>query len=128
MMGALSADEVVKVPILYSVKRNLPDLFSACDIPGIKDIYLYRLGMKNEFRGIRERNGIILDTETGLKEFSPFSGYATAESARWLKAAWEEIPRTTLRDRVEVNVTIPQVETSKVAALIKASGGCRGGR
>lgn len=125
MMDALSTDEVIKVPILYSVKGNLPDLFSACQIPGIKDIYLYRLGMKNEFRGIRERNGIILDTETGLKEFSPFSGYSTAESARWLKAACNEVPRTPLRDRVEVNVTIPQVDTSKVATLIKASGGCR---
>ncbi|MFC5745463.1 o-succinylbenzoate synthase [Actinomadura rugatobispora] len=83
--------------------------------------------MRTRFRGITQREGVLIQGPAGWGEFSPFAEYGPAECARWLAAAreaafdgWPE-PR---RDRIPVNVTIPAVGPEKAHAMTAASG-CR---
>ncbi|WP_433323354.1 o-succinylbenzoate synthase [Spirillospora sp. CA-294931] len=81
--------------------------------------------MRTRFRGIAQREGVLIQGPAGWGEFSPFAEYGAVESARWLAAAreaahdgWPE----PLRDRVPVNVTIPAVDADRAHAMTAASG------
>lgn len=80
------------------------------------------------FRGISVREAAIFDAPLGASEFSPFLEYGDAESAAWLAAAldfgWCEQP-VTLRDRVEVNATVPAVAADRVPEILARFPGCR---
>jgi O-succinylbenzoate synthase len=87
----------------------------------------FAIPMRTKFRGITVREGALIQGPAGWGEFSPFTEYGPAESARWLASAIESAtaawpaPR---RDAVPVNVTVPAVDPQRAAAIVAASG-CR---
>lgn len=88
---------------------------------------VYAIPLHNRFRGITVREGVLLRGAAGWGEFCPFADYSDAESAPWLAAAveasevgWPE----PVRDRVEVNTTVPVVSPERAYELVAASG-CR---
>lgn len=88
----------------------------------------FSLPMTERYRGVTEREGVLLQGPAGYGEFSPFWDYADAEAATWLAAAVEaaehEFPAP-VRDRVPVNVTVPAVGPERGAEIVRDSGGCR---
>ncbi|RGE22756.1 o-succinylbenzoate synthase [Leucobacter sp. wl10] len=83
---------------------------------------------RTRFRGVSVREAAILDAPRGASEFSPFPEYGDAEAAAWLAAAldfgWHEQPAI-LRDRIEVNATVPAVAAEEVPAILARFPGCR---
>ncbi|TDD45203.1 O-succinylbenzoate synthase [Kribbella antibiotica] len=87
----------------------------------------YSLGLKNKFRGITVREGILFEGPAGWAEWSPFLDYDDATSVSWLRAAREAAYDgwpAPLRDVVPVNCTVPAISPEKAAAIVRASG-CR---
>lgn len=86
----------------------------------------FAIGLRNRFRGITVREGMLVRGPAGWGEFSPFAEYGPRESSRWwaccVEAAFEGWPAP-LRDRVPVNVTVPAVGPERAHA-ITAAGGC----
>ena len=92
------------------------------------DRYVWSIPMRTRFRGITVREGMLIRTETGWGEWSPFLDYTEpAVAAPWLRAAEEAAagdwpaPR---REAVPVNVTVPAVGPEQAHALVSGSG-CR---
>jgi len=88
-------------------------------------IHVYSIPLKNRFRGITVREGLLMETPTGWGEWSPFLDYDPDECAPWLacageasKGVWPE----PLRDRVPVNVTVPAVGPEKAQQIVRESG------
>ncbi|WP_432510290.1 o-succinylbenzoate synthase [Kineococcus sp. SYSU DK001] len=105
---------------------TLPDL---PDLPDLLDAaHVVRLPLRRRFRGILEREAVLLRGPAGWGEFAPFLEYGPAESSRWLaaavEAAWDGFP-VPLRDRVEVNATVPAVAADDVPAVLAGFPGCR---
>jgi O-succinylbenzoate synthase len=90
--------------------------------------YVVRLPMRVRFRGLLEREALLLHGPYGWGEFAPFTEYDDVESARWLAAAlaagWEP-PVAAVRDAVPVNATVPAVAAAEVPALLARFDGCR---
>ncbi|HKS45128.1 MAG TPA: o-succinylbenzoate synthase [Amycolatopsis sp.] len=88
---------------------------------------VYAVPLRNRFRGITVREGVLLHGPAGWGEFCPFADYSDAESVPWLAAAVEATelgwPRP-VRDRVPVNTTVPVVPPERAHDLVAASG-CR---
>ena len=87
--------------------------------------WVFAIPLRARFRGLDERQGMLLHGPAGWGEFSPFPEYPPEAAARWLGAAleaavegWPE-PR---RDRIPVNTTVPAVEPEVAHALVRASG------
>ncbi|WP_193103438.1 o-succinylbenzoate synthase [Brachybacterium sp. FME24] len=94
---------------------------------GIDRAFAWTIPMTTRFRGITERDGLLLHGPAGWAEFSPFWDYDVQESAAWLRAALADAtqPRpTALREEIEVNVTIPVVP-AVLAHRIATVGGAR---
>jgi O-succinylbenzoate synthase len=88
---------------------------------------VYAIPLHNRFRGITVREGVLLPGPAGWGEFCPFADYSDADSVPWLQAAVEASEvgwPTPVRDRVEVNTTVPVVGPEKAYELVRASG-CR---
>jgi O-succinylbenzoate synthase len=88
---------------------------------------VYRVPLRNRFRGIDVRDGVLLRGPAGWGEFSPFWDYGDAESRRWWAAAVEAAVDgwpAPVRTSVPVNVTVPAVGPEQAHALVTASG-CR---
>ena len=88
---------------------------------------VYAIPLRNRFRGITVREGVLLRGPAGWGEFCPFADYSDAESVPWLQAALEASETgwpAPVRDRVEVNTTVPVVGPEKAFELVRASG-CR---
>lgn len=85
----------------------------------------YAIPLRTRFRGIDVRAGLLLRSEAGWGEFSPFGDYRGTFAARWLRSALEAMrgewpaPR---RARVPVNVVVPQVAPADAHALVLESG------
>jgi O-succinylbenzoate synthase len=90
-------------------------------------IRYFRIPLTMPFRGVTERAGALLEGGSGWGEFSPFPDYGPETTARWYEAAREAAfgnwPAP-VRERVEVNATIPAVSPERAHA-ITASSGCR---
>ncbi|WP_418277948.1 o-succinylbenzoate synthase [Isoptericola jiangsuensis] len=84
--------------------------------------------LRTRFRGLDSRDGLLLRGDAGWGELSPFWEYDDAESSSWWRAAREaadlDFPPA-VRDRVEVNVTVPAVEPALARDIVLRSGGCR---
>jgi len=83
--------------------------------------------MTTRFRGITVREGVLIETDTGWGEFSPFVEYDDEVAAPWLRCALEAAAGdwpAPVRDRVPVNVTVPAVGPERAHAIVAASG-CR---
>ncbi len=91
------------------------------------DARVYSVALRNRFRGIDVRDGVLLRGPAGWGEFSPFWDYDVEESRRWWAAAVEAATvgwPAPLRDVVPVNVTVPAVGAERAHAIVAASG-CR---
>lgn len=91
----------------------------------IEQLRPFRVPMRQRFRGVTERTGVLLQGPAGWGEFSPFPEYGPGYTARWLAAALaaaqEPFPAP-VRDRVPVNTTVPAVDPSTAHRLVTASG------
>ncbi|WP_037322865.1 o-succinylbenzoate synthase [Amycolatopsis thermoflava] len=88
---------------------------------------VYAIPLRNRFRGITVREGVLLRGPAGWGEFCPFADYDDRESAPWLAAAVEASQLgwpAPVRDRVEVNTTVPVVGADAAYEMVAASG-CR---
>ncbi|MCY9784122.1 o-succinylbenzoate synthase [Nocardiopsis sp. EMB25] len=86
----------------------------------------FAIGLRNRFRGITVREGMLVRGPAGWGEFSPFAEYGPRESSRWWAACHEAAHQgwpAPVRDRVPVNVTVPAVDPERAAAIVRA-GGC----
>lgn len=98
---------------------DLADLFATARV--------FAVPLRHRFRGITVREGVLLHGPAGWAEFAPFLDYDDAEAVPWLAAAVETATTSwpaAVRDSVEINTTVPVVDPSTAAALVRASG-CR---
>jgi o-succinylbenzoate synthase len=101
-------------------------------LPSLEELqdcaHVVRLPLVTRFRGVDEREVMLLDGPNGWGEFAPFVEYDPAEASRWLAAAveagWGTWP-SARRDSVPVNAIVPAVAPDAAARLVHASGGCR---
>ena len=85
----------------------------------------YSIGLKNKFRGITVREGMLFEGPAGWAEWSPFLDYDDATCVSWLRAAREAAEvgwPAPVRDRVPVNCTVPALGPEKAAEIVRASG------
>src|SRR6478735_3456942 len=83
--------------------------------------HVVSLPMRVKFRGIMERESLLLRGPAGWGEFCPFPEYGDAEATRWLAAAieagWQGFPAP-LRTSVPVNATVPAVPADRVPEIL----------
>ena len=81
--------------------------------------------LRDRFRNLPARDGVLLRGPAGWGEFSPFWDYDDATCVPWLRAAVEAAtlpfpePR---RTSVPVNATVPAVGPERAAEIVRASG------
>jgi O-succinylbenzoate synthase len=88
-------------------------------------VITYSIGLKNKFRGITVREGMLFEGPAGWAEWSPFLDYDDATCVSWLRAAREAAEvgwPAPVRDRVPVNCTVPAIGPEKAAEIVRASG------
>jgi O-succinylbenzoate synthase len=86
---------------------------------------VYSIPMRNKFRRITVRNGMLLHGPAGWGEFSPFEDYSDAEAMPWLAAAVESTLHpwpAPVRARIPINCTVPVVGPERAAEIVRASG------
>jgi O-succinylbenzoate synthase len=89
-------------------------------------VAVWSIGLRQRFRGITVREGLLLRGDAGWGEFSPFLEYDDAVAAPWLRAALEAAEEgwpDPVRDRVPVNVTVPAVDPATAHRIVR-EGGC----
>lgn len=87
----------------------------------------WAVDMRLRFRGLTRREGMVLRGGAGWGEWSPFWDYRGTELLPWLAAAEEAAHRgwpEPVRDRVDVNVTVPALPAAAAARLAGESD-CR---
>ena len=81
--------------------------------------------MRMKFRGILERETLLLRGPAGWGEFGAFPEYGDLEASRWLRAAveagWQGFPEP-LRDSIPVNATVPAVSAARVPDVLARFG------
>jgi O-succinylbenzoate synthase len=91
------------------------------------NLHTFSLPLRNRFRGITVREGVLFAGPAGWAEWSPFADYDYPEIGQWWRAAWEAaflgFPAA-VRDQVPVNATVPAIGAEAAASLVAASG-CR---
>jgi o-succinylbenzoate synthase len=83
--------------------------------------------LRTRFRGITEREVVLLRGDAGWGEWSPFLEYDAAFAAPWLACAQEAAAGdwpAPLRETIPVNVTVPAVGPEQAHAIV-LRGGCR---
>ena len=88
---------------------------------------VYAIPLRTRFRGITVREGVLLSGPAGWGEFCPFADYSDTESVPWLTSALEASETgwpEPVRDRIEINATVPVVDPGRAHELVRASG-CR---
>ncbi len=112
----MAAPVVRVVPVGVVAPSGLPTLADLQDAAVV-----VRLPMRVRFRGLLEREVLLLRGPSGWGEFGPFTEYDDVESARWLAAAvegaWGQWPAA-VRDQVPVNATVPAVPADQVAGVL----------
>lgn len=127
--GPRAGDECERADMFALVDIDLSQLPArarrVCD--GIDRLLYYSLPMKNRFRRIHVRDGLVMRGPYGWAEVSPFWDYGPEESANWLRAglaAAREQPLPVQRDRIPVNATVPVVSPERAHDIVVGSGGC----
>ncbi|HET8616009.1 MAG TPA: o-succinylbenzoate synthase [Actinomycetales bacterium] len=93
----------------------------------LSDVHVVRLPMLVRFRGVLEREVLLLRGPAAWGEFSPFLEYDDHEASRWLASALEcawRPPPAPVRASVPVNATVPAVPAGDVAAVLDRFLGC----
>jgi o-succinylbenzoate synthase len=87
--------------------------------------HVVSLPMRVKFRGIMERETLLLRGPLGWGEFCPFPEYDDAEASRWLAAAieagWVGFPEP-VRQVIPVNATVPAVSADRVPDVLARFG------
>ncbi|MCP3800071.1 o-succinylbenzoate synthase [Allokutzneria sp. A3M-2-11 16] len=86
---------------------------------------VYALPLRNRFRGITVRHGVLLEGASGFGEFCAFEDYSDSESVPWLAAALEACSGSwpdPVRSRIPVNCTVPAVSAARAFEIAAASG------
>lgn len=99
------------------------------EIPTLDELlagaYAVSLPMRVRFRGITERESLLLRGPAGWGEFCAFPEYGDAEASRWLAAAveagWRGFPPP-LRSVIPVNATVPAVAADRVPEILARYG------
>lgn len=82
----------------------------------------FALPLRVPFRGLQVREGMLIKGPSGWGEFAPFDDYDHDRASRWLaaaiEAAWGTWPAP-LREVIEVNAIIPDVDSSRAAVLAR---------
>jgi len=85
----------------------------------------FALPMRNRFRGLTVREGLLVHGPAGWGEWSPFAEYERPEIDNWWRATLEAanlgFPEP-VRDRVPVNATVPAVDPETAYAIVAGSG------
>ena len=99
--------------VMTATAPPLTDLLSAARV--------VTLPMRVKFRGVLEREVLLLEGPAGWAEFSPFLEYHDDEASRWLAAAieagWQGFP-TAVRSVIPVNATVPAVPAEQVGEVL----------
>ncbi|MFW0773232.1 o-succinylbenzoate synthase [Paenarthrobacter nitroguajacolicus] len=98
-------------------------------LPSLEELldsaHVVSLPMRVKFRGIMERETLLLRGPLGWGEFCPFPEYDDDESSRWLAAAleagWLGFPAP-VRDKIPVNATVPAVPAEHVPEVLARFG------
>lgn len=110
------------VPI--SLSASCPPVFPALD-ELLANAHVVSLPMRVKFRGIMERETLLLRGPAGWGEFCPFPEYADAEASRWLaatiEAGWRGFPAP-VRSVIPVNATVPAVSADRVPEVLARFG------
>lgn len=81
--------------------------------------------LRTRFRGVTDREVMLLRGPAGWGEFGPFPEYDDDEAASWLRAAveaaWDGFPEP-VRNRVPVNATVPAVPVAGVEPVLARFG------
>ena len=91
------------------------------------ETHVYSIPMRTRFRGITMRHGVLLRGDGGWGEFCAFEDYNDTESTPWLACALESANEgwpAPVRDRVEINCTVPVVSPERAHEIV-ANSGCR---
>jgi len=91
----------------------------------VSSIRVYAIPMRNRFRGITVREGVLLEGPAGWGEFCPFLDYSDAECVPWLECAEEAAGLhwpAPLRTSIPVNCTVPVVSPERAHEIVAASG------
>jgi len=91
------------------------------------DLHVVSIPMLVPFRGVLEREALLVRGPAGWGELSAFPEYDDHEAARWLasavEAAWLGWPAA-VRQAVPVNATVPAVAADDVAGVLARFPGC----
>ncbi|HEX9229505.1 MAG TPA: o-succinylbenzoate synthase [Arthrobacter sp.] len=98
-------------------------------LPGLEELlavaHVVSLPMRVKFRGILQREALLLEGPLGWGEFCPFPEYGDVEASRWLAAAveagWHGFPQP-LRTSIPVNATVPAVPADRVPDILARFG------
>jgi O-succinylbenzoate synthase len=104
-------------------------------IPGLDDLLVgavvFGVPLRVPFRGLQVREGMLIEGPSGWGEFAPFNDYDDVRAGRWLhaaiEAAWGSWPDP-IRDSIEVNAIVPEVDPTQAGALTREAVqeyGCR---
>ncbi|PQZ88700.1 MULTISPECIES: o-succinylbenzoate synthase [unclassified Arthrobacter] len=96
------------------------------ELPPLEDLlansHVVRLPMRVKFRGVTQREALLINGPEGWGEFSAFTEYGPAEASRWLaagiEAAYQPFPEP-LRTSIPVNATLPAVAVKDVGAVLE---------
>jgi len=101
-------------------------------MPELEDLlgraHVVTLPMRVRFRGVTEREAVLIDGPTGWGEFGAFLEYGTVEASHWLASAIESAYGTAPlvhRDRIEINATVPAVPAAQVPEVLARFSGAR---
>lgn len=107
-----------------SLSASSPPVFPALD-ELLANAHVVSLPMRVKFRGIMERETLLLRGPAGWGEFCPFPEYADAEASRWLaatiEAGWQGFPAP-VRSVIPVNATVPAVSADRVPEVLARFG------
>ena len=105
------------------------DAPSPLTLPSLDELlagaHVVSIPLRVKFRGILERESLLLRGPLGWGEFCPFPEYPDAEASRWLAAAveagWQGFPPA-LRTSIPVNATVPAVSADRVPDILARFG------
>jgi O-succinylbenzoate synthase len=106
-----------------AVPLQPPDLADLLEV-----LHVVALPMRVRFRGITEREVVLIEGPAGWGEFGAFVEYEPAEAAAWLASAIEaafQVAPEVRRERVPINATVPAVAASEVGEVLARFGGAR---
>ncbi len=111
---------------ISALNKNNFGPFSAELLEGIEEVVVFSLPMNVLFRGITQRDGLLVRGPHGWGEVSPFWDYGPEESSFWLASGLESAtlpPLQPIRDQVAVNVTIPVCSPEEAVQRLRAQRG-----